>query len=348
MKKIFVTGGTGFIGSHLVARLIQRGYAVRAMTRKPLSTLNSMPNVEFVPGDLTDVESLRRGMEGCQYVFHLAAYAKNWARNPKTYDRLNVQATEDIFALALQDGVERLVWTSSIVTLGPTLPGVVGDEKMPRNRATRFAECFTHYERSKTDMERRCVAWLDKNLPLVIVNPTRVYGAERHGVEQHGSEQSGPDLLSESNTVSKMINEYRHGRFPFLLNFGKNIGNYAFVDDVAEGHILALERGQVGERYILGGENASLKELLRLVDQVDGKKRLQIPIAWLVPLALSGGMGLAAKLFGVYPTMTPGWIRTFLADWAFSSHKAETMLGYRVTPLEEGIRRTCRWLSERE
>ncbi len=324
MDKVFVTGSTGFIGTQLVAKLVQRGFAVRALVRKPME---STSEIEYVQGDIADVESIRRGMDGCRYAFHLAAYARNWSRDPGVYDRLNVQATEDVFTMARNLGVERIVWTSSVVTLGPTRPGTVGDESMPR--ATE--KFFTAYERTKTEMERRSAHWVAEGLPLVIANPTRVYG---------------PGLYSEANSVSKLIDEYRRGRLPVLFNFGKNIGNYALVDDVAEGHILALERGRPGERYILGGENASLKELFRTVDRVDGKKRLQIPIAWFMPLVLSNGMLAAANLFGVYPTFTPGWIRTFLVDWAYSSRKAEEELGYRITPFEEGVQRTCRWLSE--
>lgn len=323
--KIFITGSSGFIGRTLIEKLVARGFSVRGLVRKPME---SAPNVEYVSGDIMDPDSLRRGMEGCRYLFHLAAYAKNWAPDLKTFDRINIDGTRNVFTVAREQGVERIVWTSTIVTLGPTEPGGVGDEAMPRITEN----FFTDYERTKTEMERESVRWVAEGLPLVVVNPTRVFG---------------PGLLSESNTVSQLIDQYRRGRMPILFNFGKNIGNYVLVDDVAEGHVLAMEKGRIGERYILGGDNVSLKELFRTVDAIDGKKHFQIPLLRFGPLVAAHVLELGAKMFGIYPAFTPGWIRTFLADWAFTSEKASRELGYQWTPFEDGVRRTCRWLDER-
>jgi farnesol dehydrogenase len=320
--KIFITGSAGFIGSVLLEKLIRRGFAVRGFSHKPPE---SKPNIEYIQGDITDIESLRRGMEGCRYVFHLAAYAKNWSPDVKTYEQINIEGTRNVFTVAREVGAERIVWTSTIVTLGPTPPGVVGNEAMPRITE----QCFTEYERTKTAMERDAGRWIEEGLPLVIVNPTRVYG---------------PGLFTESNTVSKLIDDFRQGRFPFLLNYGINIGNYAFVDDVAEGHILAMEHGKTGERYILGGENVSLEELFRTVDRIDGKKRFQLKIYKFTPLMVAKFFELRAGLFGIYPPITPGWVRTFLADWAFSCEKSERELGYTPISFEEGVRKTCQWL----
>jgi farnesol dehydrogenase len=264
-------------------------------------------------------------MVGCDYVFHLAAYAKNWAADPQTYTRVNIEGTRNVFMVAQELKVERVVWTSTIVTLGPTPPGIVGNEQMPRHTE----HYFTEYERTKTVMEREAADWIKNGLPLVIVNPTRVFG---------------PGLQSESNSVTKLIDEYRRGLFPILLNRGRNIGNYGFIDDVAEGHILAMERGKVGERYILGGENMSLKDFFQMVDKTDGKKRFQLKILWVIPMLVAQYLALQAKCWGIYPPITPGWVRTFLVDWAFSCVKAERELGYRITPFEEAVRQTCRWL----
>ncbi|MDR3198188.1 MAG: NAD-dependent epimerase/dehydratase family protein [Planctomycetaceae bacterium] len=320
--KIFITGSTGFIGSVLLEKLIQRGFSMRGLVRKMPETKQ---NVEYIIGDIADIESLRRGMEDCRYVFHLAAYAKNWSPNPKIYEQVNIEGTRNVFTVAKELGVERIVWTSTIVTLGPTPQGVLGDETMPRITE----HYFTEYEQTKTIMEQESIRWIEEGLPLVIVNPTRVYG---------------PGLFSESNSVSKLIDDFRRGRFPFLLNRGVNIGNYGFVNDIAEGHILAMEHGKIGERYILGGENVSLEKLFQTVDWVDGKKRFQWKIYWIIPMIVAYFFRCRAQYFGVYPPVTPGWVRTFLADWAFSCDKAKRELGYSPIPFEEGIRKTCQWL----
>ncbi|MBR4102899.1 MAG: hypothetical protein IKK39_02415, partial [Thermoguttaceae bacterium] len=141
-----------------------------------------------------------------------------------------------------------------------------------------------------------------------------------------------------------LIRDYRRGTAPFLLNWGKNIGNYGYVDDVARGHMLALEKGRIGERYILGGDNASLLELFRLIDKVDGRRHFKLPMYNLIPLLFANAQRTWALLTGFYPRITPGWVRTFCVDWTYSCEKAKNELGYDPIPLEEGLRRTCEWL----
>lgn len=323
-KKVFITGGNGFIGQKLIEKLLKRRFTIRALVRQKKE---STDKIEYVHGDVTDIDSLRRGMEGCRYVFHLAAYAKNWAPDRNTFDRINIGGTTNVFSVAKELGIERIVWTSSIVTFGPTKPDVLGNETMPRI-TDKF---YTDYERSKFEMEQKSVQWIKDGLPLVIVNPTRVFG---------------PGQLSESNMVTQLIDMYRKGQVPILFNLGKNIGNYALVDDVAEGHILAMEKGKIGEKYILGGDNASLKELFQTIDRIDGKKRFQLPIFWLCPMLIAYILQTGANLFGFYPVFTPGWIRTFLADWVYTPEKACREIGYSCISFEEAIRETCCWLDE--
>jgi farnesol dehydrogenase len=326
--QVFVTGATGFLGSALVDHLVRGGYAVRALTRPHSNREGLSDLVTFVEGDILDPGSLRRGVAGCSQVFHLAAYARNWAPAPETFHAHNVQGLCNVLDAAEAAGVQRVVWTSTIVTLGPTPPGMVGDETLPRT-TSRY---FTDYEASKAVAEQEALRRAAAGFPLVIVNPTRAYG---------------PGKLTEGNSVSRLIDLYRRGRMPFLLDGGGRLGNYAFVDDLARGHLLAMERGRPGERYILGGENATLKQLFELVDEASGRRRAKIHL----PAAAARGWArvqeLAASRLGFYPQITPGWIDTFLADWAFTSDKAERELGYRVTPLAEGIRITCEWLRSR-
>ncbi len=334
--KVFVTGATGFIGTRLVQALVEQGQRVRALSRRdriepPPGLGPGQPGplehefVEIVRGDITDLDSLQRGMDGCNRVFHLAAYAKNWAPDPQIYYRLNVEGMRNVFHAARRQGVARVVWTSSIVTLGPTLPGVLGNEMMPRSTPAYLTE----YEETKALAEQEALRAAAEGFPVVIVNPTRVYG---------------PGHLTEGNALARLIDDYDRGRVPVLLNRGVNLGNYVLVDDVVQGHLLAMERGRTGERYILGGENASLKQFFRTVDRVSGKSHWQIPLLHFTPLLFAWLQKKRAQWFGVYPTITPGWVRTFLVDWAFCSEKAECELGYRPTPLEDGVRLTYQWL----
>jgi len=335
-QRVFVTGGTGFIGTRLVEALIARGQAVRVLSRpadpKPPPGLDGPQHglwrhgrVELVRGEIGDRDLLVRAMEGCSRVFHLAAYAKNWAPNPQTYFDVNVQGVRNVFDAAAESGVERVVWTSTVMTFGPTPPGVVADENSPRI-TDRY---YTAYERTKTIAEAEALRRAQEGFPVVIVNPTRVYG---------------PGHLTEGNALARLIDDYDRGKVPVLLNRGVNVGNYVLVDDVVEGHVLAMEKGRVGQRYILGGENVSLRQFFRIVDQVSGKRHRQLPIFKVLPLLFAVCQEKRAQWFGVYPRITPGWVRAFLADWAHSSEKARRELGYRPTPLVEGMRITYEWL----
>jgi nucleoside-diphosphate-sugar epimerase len=325
-RRVFVTGATGYIGSKLVKELVRRGCFVRALARASSRTDGlEGERVELVRGDILDSDSLRRGMEGCEQVYHLAAYAKNWARKREVFFQQNVNGTRHVLSAAQACGVQRLVVTSTIVTLGPTAPGVLGHENM-----TRITEqFFTEYEESKTLAERETLQWVARGAPAVVVNPTRVYG---------------PGRMTEGNSVTLMVDQYNRGRLPVLLNGGVNVGNYAFVEDLVRGYVLAMEKGRVGERYILGGENVSLKRVFELVDEANGRRHQQISLPPWAALAFARFEQLKAGWFGVYPQITPGWVETFLADWAYSCAKAERELGYTITPLREGIRATCEWL----
>jgi nucleoside-diphosphate-sugar epimerase len=188
---------------------------------------------------------------------------------------------------------------------------------------------YTAYEESKTVAEREALQYAQQGHPIVIVNPTRVYG---------------PGKLTEGNSVSLMIDLYDRGRVPVLLNDGKNVGNYVLVDDLVRGHLLAMQKGKIGERYILGGENISLKGLFSLVDEVSGKKHVHINLPPKVALFYSRLEQKKAEWFGLYPQITPGWVETFLQDWLYTCAKAERELGYRITPLREGVRMTYEWL----
>jgi len=334
-EKVFVTGGTGFIGTRLVQALVDAGLSVRVLSRRrdleppvgfdgPRDGPLSHPAVELVPGDVTDRDCLIRGMRGCTRVFHIAGLAKNWAPNPLAFFAVNVQGMRNVFHAAAQlasasrlDLKHRHAWSD------PQRPG------RRRKHAANRERFFTEYERTKTIAEREALARAQDGFPVVIVNPTRVFG---------------PGHLTEGNAVSQLIDDYDRGRVPVLLNAGMNVGNYVFVEDVVQGHILAMEKGRPGERYILGGDNVTLRAFFRLVDKASGKRHLQVPVFCVAALTFAWWQKVQAEQRGVPPRITPGWMRTFLTDWAASSDKARRELGYRPTPLDAAVRTTYRWL----
>ena len=323
---IFVTGATGFIGTKLVNALLAKGHSVHALSRAASNREGLMhERVRLVQGDLLDRDSLRKGMEGCSQVFHLAAYAKNWSRDPSVFFRQNVDGMTNVLDAARDAGIKRVVFTSTIVVFGPKPAGVIGDESMPRITP----KYFTEYEESKAVAERKALEYVKKGHPIVIVNPTLVYG---------------PGKLTEGNSVSLMIDMYDRGKVPVLLNNGVNVGNYVLVDDLVRGHILAMERGKIGERYILGGENASLKRIFELVDEASGKKHFQFSLPPSIAMLYGSLEKKRAEWLRMYPQITPGWVETFLQDWAYTCAKAERELGYTITPLKDGIRLTYDWL----
>ncbi len=327
-KTVFVTGSTGFIGTKLVNALVQRGDTVHALTRGT-SNKDGLQHdrIKLVTGDILDRASLQKGMEGCSQVYHLAAYAKNWARDPAAFYKQNVEGMRNVFEAARAVGASRVVFTSTIVTFGPTAPGIVGNEVMARTTP----KYYTEYEETKSIAEREALKMAAEGFPVVIVNPTRVYG---------------PGKLTEGNSVSLMIDMYDRGKVPVLLNHGANIGNYVLVDDLVQGHILAMNKGRIGERYILGGENSSLKHFFELVDEVSNKKHFQMNLPAGLAYVYAGLEKKKAEWLGLYPQITPGWVETFLQDWVYSPEKARRELSFPVTPLKEGIRITYEWILE--
>ncbi len=334
--KILVTGATGFIGPRLIQSLIDRGHTVRALSRRAdpepppgfdrqEGGLFAHQRVQLVQGDVTDRDSLDRATEGCSYVFHLAAYARNWARDPDVYFNVNVRGTRNVLDVAERHGIRRVVATSTIATLGPTAPGQLGNEEM----TPIIDRLPTEYATSKATAEKEALERAAAGLPVVVVNPARVFG---------------PGHLTEANSLTQLMDQYDRGRMPFLPNRGVNVGNYVFVDDVVRGHVAAMEKGRVGQRYILGGENVTLKQLFRIIDQVSGKRHFQIPLLRFSPMLFAYFQLKRAEWFNVYPRITPGWVRTYFSHGAFSSEKAERELDYRPRPLAEGIRITYEWL----
>jgi len=322
--KILVTGATGFIGKHLVQRLIEQGNRIHILYRSEvkISDLHH-PDILLFKGDILTIQSLQKAMKDCDYVLHLAAYAKVWARQKQTYYTSNYTGTMNILETALENKIKKVIVVSTAGVFGPSSNDLMVDET-----TRRTIPYFSEYERTKDLADRSIIENYANKLHVCIVCPTRVFG---------------PGELSESNSVTRLIRLYTRGKFRFLPGNGQSIGNYVFVDDVVNGMLLALENGKTGERYILGGDNISYTGFFSLLSKITGKtyKMFKLPVRLI--LLVAGFLKLLAVLFRIPPLITPGWARKYLYNWNVSSEKARQELNYTTHPLEEGITVTLNW-----
>jgi dihydroflavonol-4-reductase len=316
-----VTGATGFVGAAVARALLRRGQPVRVLAR-PNSDRRNLAglSVEIAEGSMEDAQSLARAVAGCRWVYHVAADYRIWVPDPAPMFRANVVGTRDLLKAALEAGAERIVYTSSVATLG-LVPGGSADEQTPSNADDMIGP----YKRSKFEAEEvaRELA-REHGLPVVIVNP---------------STPVGPGDIKPTPT-GRLILEAARGQMPAFVDTGLNI---VHVDDVAAGHLAAAETGRIGERYILGGENMSLAEIIAEVSQVVGRRppRLQIPHAVLFPVAM--GAEFAARITGREPFVTLDGVRMSRKKMYFTSDKASGELGYKPRPAREAIADAVAW-----
>ena len=318
--KTFITGATGFIGANLCLKLAESGQIVHALYRSERkASILKHKNIRTCKGDLLDPSSLLSGMEDCDQVYHLGAFAQVWSRDPDMYRTVNVDGTKNVLDAAVRLGVKSVVVTSTAGVFGPS------KDVPSKENSVRTEDFFTDYAASKYAMESSVMDYVGKGIHIVIVNPTRVYG---------------PGLLSQANSVTKIMDRYITGKWRILPGDGSKIGNYAYIDDVVNGHLLAMEKGRPGERYILGGEDASYTEFFRTLAEISGKNFKMFKIPQFVMTGFASVFLLSAKVFGSTPLITPSWTKRYLQDWSVSSQKAEREMGYTITPMREGLQKT--------
>jgi dihydroflavonol-4-reductase len=321
-KPALVTGASGFVGSAVVRRLLAAGRRVRVLLRPSSDRANVAGlDLDIRLGSLEDHASMQAALAGSGALFHVAADYRLWVRDPAAMHRANVDGTRALMEAALAAGIERIVYTSSVATLGLTPDGTSADESTP----STLADMVGPYKRSKFLAEEVVKDLVrEKRLPAVIVNP---------------STPIGPRDVKPTPT-GRLIVEAAAGRMPAYVDTGLNL---VHVDDVADGHLLAEARGTIGERYILGGENLDLGEILRRIATIAGRKppRLKLPIAPLWPLALvAEGVG---RLTGHEPFITLDGLRMARKKMFFSSEKARRALGYAPRPADAALADAVQW-----
>ncbi len=317
-----VTGATGFVGSMIAKELADRGLEVHILRRKGSSNtlLDSLP-VHHHTGDILDKDSVLNAMKDCTAVFHCAGFVSFWKKMRRKQYEVNVTGTENVSSAALESGIHRFIHTSSVAALGPDVSERITTEESPFGWDTYNIG----YNISKHEAELRIIEKVKNGLNAVIVNPSTIVGPG--DVNMHGS-------AIVSNVIA--------GRVPFFIETPMNIVD---IDDVVQGHLLAFEKGEIGERYILSGHTLPLGELLTKIEQIAGgkapRKKIPFPIAYLFAAIVE----FFGSILNKKPLVTRELLRVGKYRQEFSCTKAERELGYKRTPLEDTIRKTAEWLN---
>ena len=323
--KSLVTGANGFVGSAVMRCLLAAGHEVRCLVRPGSDRRNlDKSTVEISEGDLRDTASLQRAVSGCDNLFHVAADYRLWVPDPETMYDINVRGTQALILAAAEAGMKRMVYTSSVATLGLNSDGTPADEETPSSLATMTG----HYKRSKFLAEQAVQQLTNEHkLSLVIVNP---------------STPIGPCDVRPTPT-GRMVLDTLCGRMPAYVNTGLNV---AHVDDIAQGHLLAYAHGKPGERYLLGGENMTLLQILQTIDDLSGRqtKRINLPANLILPLAWI--MEKTAMITNIEPRATVDSVRMAKKKMFFSSEKAIRELGYQYRPATEALRDAISWFQD--
>ena len=323
--KCLVTGATGFIGNRLVEELLKLGNEVHILARSKEKVSQLFGNkVTFFGGDLWDLDVINDATRNCDAVFHLAAFANIWSKDKMLAYKTNVIGTKNILDAALQNKVKKVVFTSSAAVFPPSENGEEIDET-----AALPEKYMTDYETTKVQAEQLCLEYCRKGLEVVIVNPPRVFG---------------PGLLNKSNSVTILIKKYIVGNWRIIPGTGSAIGNYVLIEDVVNGHILAMKNGISGEKYILGGTNISFNGFFEMISTVSEKNYRLFHLPFPFILGVSKLELFLAETTGKKPLITPPWAKKYLQNRPVSSKKAMNDLNYTVTPLDEGIGKTIEWL----
>ncbi len=320
--RIFVTGATGFVGSHVARALAAGGADLRLLTRKTSRTEHLQGlSAELVTGDLLAPENLRGAISGCEALVHVAADYRLWVPDPKTMYAANVEGTKALLRLARETGVSRIVYTSSVATMGFRSDGTVVDEETP----VSIANMIGHYKRSKFMAEQEAIAAARLGQRVVILNPTTPIGADD----------------AKPTPTGRIVVDFLNRKFPAYVDTGLNLVD---VQSVAAMHVAALERGSLGERYILGGENLTLKQILDRMATMTGLPSPTMRVPHSVAMAFAFlDEWMTGRILGREPRATVEAVRMGKKKMYASSAKAERDLGYRVLPVDSALGAAIDW-----
>lgn len=317
MKPVLVTGASGFLGWHVARVVLDQGLPVRALARRPGSIDD--PELEEVPGDLRDPGSLTRALQGCQAVFHVAADYRLWAPDPNELYRSNVDGTRHLLHAARRAGVERVVYTSTVGCIG-FVPGGLGDESTP----TSLEDMTGAYKRSKFLAEQEALRFAREGFPVIIVNPTAPVGARDR----------------KPTPTGQTIVDFLNGRMPAFVDTGLNLID---ARECAQGHWLAFLQGQPGQRYILGSENLTLRQILQHLSAISGRPAPRIRLPWAVALAAGIVSTAGARLTGRPPRVPLDAVRMARKKMWVSHAKAARELGFQPSPARTGLLNAVDW-----
>jgi farnesol dehydrogenase len=321
---ILITGSTGYIGSLLTLKLADQDENIRILCRRdPELKEFNRPNIEVVRGDINDRQSLVKAMQGIDKVYHMAAYARLWAKDFSIFRTINVEGTRNVMEAAANAGVSKVVYTSTAGVIGPS-------REIPMKETdARITGFFNEYEETKTIAEELVQGFVKDGLFVSIVRPARVYG---------------PGLDTGSNPVTKIVELYMKKKWHVIPGSGEDIGSYCHVDDVVDGHLRAMEKGGKGEAYNFGGVNASFNELIAAIRKHSGVRKTLYNLPFPLMSAVSHVMKGLADVTGRPPMITPSWVRRYDYHWKIDSSKAVNDIGYQIRPLDDGIGQTVEWI----
>jgi len=322
--KALVTGATGFVGGAVARALVNSGIDVRVLARAgaDLQNLQGL-TVERVEGDLRDPASLRKSLTGCRQLYHVAAHYALWAKDPSIFYEINVTGTKNLLEAAREAGTERIVYCSTIGAIGLPPGGGLGTEETP----VSLEQMAGHYKRSKYLAEQEVLKLAKAGLPVVIVNPSAPVGA--------GDVKPTP--------TGQVIVDFMKGRMPAYIETGMNIVD---VDDVAAGHLLAMQKGRIGERYILGNKNLMLREVFEILSRLTGVKAPTIKLPRLAILPLAYLNQWIADLTGQPPRIPLEGVKMAKYTMHYDCSKAIRELGIPHTPPEVALEKAVRWFRD--
>lgn len=323
--KILITGATGYVGHRLALTLAERNNEVNILVRNLDSrNIPQHKNIKVFTGDITEMQSIKPAINECKQVYHTAALVKAFDKDSSLFYKVNVDGTRNLLELALETEVEKFVFTSSCSVIGPTLKAAMCENDK------RISPLDNDYDATKYLAENLVKEYSKKGLHTIIVSPSKVFGPS--GFE------------AKSISVNTVISKFINGEPTFIPMPSKLIANYCFIDDVVEGHILAMSKGNVGENYILGGENISFSEFFHTIGSLSENKSklIEIPRSIMKTVALM--QWIQFKITNKEPLITENGIRQIYCNKIFSSEKATQELGYVITPLREGLQQTIHFL----